>query len=133
MINIIKQLIVYTLYYIGHFISLLFKLRMNFLYPIYNWCMIKSSDLQDKYKLYRPWIKIPQKGDLILIPDWYKEDFNLASNLVEVKSINIDSTVAHWKCKSTMLGTCNSGFSISDLNYIYDKEYQWELNDKNWD
>lgn len=37
----------------GHFISILFMKwdRLAFLYPLYNWLMCKSCEINDKYKL----------------------------------------------------------------------------------
>lgn len=36
----------------GHFISVLMRWdALSFLYPVYNWLMCKSSDINDKYGL----------------------------------------------------------------------------------
>ena len=52
-----KQLIVYILYYIGHFISKIMN-KLPFLYIVYNYFMNKSVTLQEKWLLDKPWKKI---------------------------------------------------------------------------
>lgn len=50
-----KLLHTYIWFYIGHFISKTFILNYGWGYDLYSKCMVKSSDLQDKYNLDRPW------------------------------------------------------------------------------
>lgn len=48
--------VVWLFYIIGDITSKLsYKLELDFLYDIYNWFMIKSSDIQDWAKLKQPW------------------------------------------------------------------------------
>lgn len=44
------------LYYIGDFTcKIMIKLEFNFLFKMYNWCMVKSGDIQDWAELEGPW------------------------------------------------------------------------------
>lgn len=53
-----KKLHVYTLFYIGDIISRTIMDWWGWGYNWYNKCMVKSSELQDKYGLDKPWTTI---------------------------------------------------------------------------
>lgn len=56
-----KQFIVNLLHNLGHSISKNdFLMEYEFAAGIYLWCMIKSSKLQDKWKLDKPWTKVTE-------------------------------------------------------------------------
>lgn len=41
-----------TFYYLGHIVSLMLRMdALAFLYPAYNWCMIKSMEINDAHGL----------------------------------------------------------------------------------
>lgn len=60
----VKSFIVYTLYYIGDILSKSFNwdLGVYLFFKSYNWCMIKSLELQEKWNLEEPWIKPEENG-----------------------------------------------------------------------
>lgn len=50
--HILLYILAQTLYYIGHLISLTFRFTGGYLgYNFYQWCMLKSCELSDKYNL----------------------------------------------------------------------------------
>lgn len=52
MIHLLAYIASWGLYFIGDLISKIMNTRFTaWLYPIYNWCMTKSSEISDQYKL----------------------------------------------------------------------------------
>jgi len=60
----LKSAIVYTLYYIGDFLSKSFEwdLGVNLFFKLHTWFMLKSLALQDKWSLEKPWKK-PEESE----------------------------------------------------------------------
>ena len=49
----LKQALAYVLYHIGHWISSpMARYDLGWLYPLYNWCMIKSGDFDVKERIW---------------------------------------------------------------------------------
>ena len=50
----LKQTLAYVLYYTGHWVSFpMSKFDLGWLYPFYNWCMIKSGDFDVKERIWQ--------------------------------------------------------------------------------
>lgn len=52
---VMKKIIVYTLFYIGDLVWRSGLINMEIGYEVYQFFMIGSSDLQEKYGLDEPW------------------------------------------------------------------------------
>lgn len=46
MSDIVRRLLSNLLYYAGHYVSLVIHCGVPYLYPVYNWLMVKSYDIQ---------------------------------------------------------------------------------------
>ena len=52
--KIIGFTLAWSLYYLGHWTSLLMK-KYDVGFSFYSWCMVTSADIQDWAKLSKPW------------------------------------------------------------------------------
>lgn len=53
--KVIAWPLMWSLFWLGHGVSRIMVGRLGHLYPLYNWLMLKSSELQDWSGLKGPW------------------------------------------------------------------------------